>query len=38
VRRLTLTRVIPPPIELVNWDEIDGKAPRKAADGDGASA
>ncbi|MFO0801172.1 MAG: DNA topoisomerase (ATP-hydrolyzing) [Gemmataceae bacterium] len=36
--RTRFARVLPPPIELVNWDEIDGKAPRKAADGDGASA
>ncbi len=25
VKRLTHVRVIPPPIELVNWDEIEGK-------------
>lgn len=25
VKRTTLTRVVPPPIELVNWDEIEGK-------------
>jgi DNA gyrase subunit A len=25
VRRLTLTRVIPPPIELVNWEDIEAK-------------
>ncbi|HEY2784336.1 MAG TPA: DNA topoisomerase (ATP-hydrolyzing) [Fimbriiglobus sp.] len=25
VRRLTLTHVIPPPIELVNWEEIEAK-------------
>ncbi|MBN9520184.1 DNA topoisomerase 4 subunit A [bacterium] len=35
--RTTFARVLPPPIELVNWDEVDGKAPRKSADaGDGA--
>ncbi|QDU21437.1 DNA gyrase/topoisomerase IV subunit A [Urbifossiella limnaea] len=36
--RTKFARVLPPPIELVNWDELDGKAPRKAAEGDGASA
>jgi DNA gyrase subunit A len=25
VKRSTLTRVIAPPIELVNWDEVEGK-------------
>jgi DNA gyrase subunit A len=25
VKRLTLTRVVPPAIELVNWDEVEGK-------------
>jgi DNA gyrase subunit A len=25
VKRLTHTRVVPPPIELVNWDEVEGK-------------
>ncbi|HZZ80125.1 MAG TPA: DNA gyrase subunit A, partial [Gemmataceae bacterium] len=29
VKRSSLTRVIPPPIELVNWDEIEGKAGEK---------
>ncbi len=28
VKRATLVRVVPPPIELVNWDEIEGKVPR----------
>ncbi|MEI7684329.1 MAG: DNA topoisomerase IV subunit A [Planctomycetota bacterium] len=28
VKRTTLTRIIPPPIELVNWDEIEGKTPK----------
>ena len=36
--RTKFARVLPQPIELVNWDEIDGKAPRKAADNDGTSA
>jgi DNA gyrase subunit A len=36
--RTKFARVLPPPIELVNWDEIDGKAPRKATDTDGSSA
>jgi DNA gyrase subunit A len=26
--RTKFTRVVPPPIELVNWDEVDGKAPK----------
>lgn len=26
VKRTTFVRVVPPPIELVNWDEIEGKA------------
>ncbi len=34
--RTTFARVLPPPIELVNWDEVDGKAPRKSTDADGA--
>jgi hypothetical protein len=25
VKRTTFVRVVPPPIELVNWDEIEGK-------------
>ena len=29
VKRSSLTRVIPPPIELVNWDEIEGKPSEK---------
>ncbi|MSQ94541.1 MAG: DNA topoisomerase 4 subunit A [Gemmataceae bacterium] len=29
VKRSTLTRVIPPPIELVNWEEIEGKPSEK---------
>ena len=29
VKRSTLTRVIPPAIELVNWEEIEGKASEK---------
>jgi DNA gyrase subunit A len=35
--RTKFARVMPPPIELVNWDEVDGKAPKKDADkGDGS--
>ncbi len=34
--RTNFTRVLLPPIELVNWDEVDGKAPRKEPEkGDG---
>jgi DNA gyrase subunit A len=33
--RTKFVRVIPPPIDLVNWEEVDGKAP-KARDGDGS--
>jgi DNA gyrase subunit A len=29
VKRSTLTRVIPPPIELVNWDDVEGKPSEK---------
>ncbi len=25
VKRTTFVRVVPPPIELVNWDEIEGE-------------
>ena len=35
--RTKFVRVLPPPIELVNWDEIDGKVPRKSADADGTA-
>ncbi len=28
VKRASLTRIVPPAIELVNWDEIEGKAPK----------
>ena len=35
LKRATFTRVVPPPIELVNWDEIDGKGNGKAKHGDG---
>jgi DNA gyrase subunit A len=31
--RTTFARVVPAPIELVNWDEVDGKTPRREADG-----
>ncbi|HXD85122.1 MAG TPA: DNA topoisomerase (ATP-hydrolyzing) [Urbifossiella sp.] len=33
--RTNFSRLIPPPIELVNWDEVDGKSPRKEKNGDG---
>ncbi|MDB5309663.1 MAG: gyrA 2 [Gemmataceae bacterium] len=38
--RTKFTRVVPPPIEIVNWDEVDGKVPKakdgeKPADGQG---
>jgi hypothetical protein len=29
VKRTTLVRVVPPPLELVDWDEIEGKAETK---------
>jgi DNA gyrase subunit A len=29
VKRTEFTRVVPPPIELVNWEEIEGKAEEK---------
>ena len=28
VKRASLTRIVPPAIELVNWDEIEGKVPK----------
>ena len=38
--RVDFVRVIPPPIELVNWDEVEGKAEKKPKEseknGDGA--
>ena len=34
--RTNFARLIPPPIELVNWDEVDGKSPRKEKNGDGS--
>jgi DNA gyrase subunit A len=33
LKRASFTRVIPPPIELVNWDEVEGKN-GKAKDAD----
>src|SRR5262249_44479147 len=37
VKRTTFTRVVPPPIELVDWDAVEGKTPesngRKNGDG-----
>jgi DNA gyrase subunit A len=30
--RTKFARVLPPPIELVNWDEVDGKAPRRGGE------
>jgi DNA gyrase subunit A len=32
VKRAELVRVVPPPIELVNWDEIEGKPEKKPRD------
>jgi DNA gyrase subunit A len=32
--RTRFARIVPPPIALVNWEEVDGKAP-KSKDGDG---
>src|SRR5262249_34295452 len=29
VKRSTFVRIIPPPIELVNWDEIEGKTEKE---------
>lgn len=29
VKRTTFVRVVPPPIELVNWDEVEGKEPKE---------
>jgi DNA gyrase subunit A len=35
--RTKFARVVPPPIALVNWEEVDGKAPKaKDADGQGS--
>jgi DNA gyrase subunit A len=33
--RTKFARVVPPAIELVNWDEVEGKAPKKDANGNG---
>ncbi|HJZ54893.1 MAG TPA: DNA gyrase C-terminal beta-propeller domain-containing protein, partial [Gemmataceae bacterium] len=33
--RTRFSRVAAPPIELVNWDEVDGKAPKKDAEKNG---
>jgi DNA gyrase subunit A len=35
VKRSTLTRIVPPAIELVNWDEIEGKPGEKNGKGGG---
>jgi hypothetical protein len=37
VKRAQFVRVVPPPIELVDWDKVEGKEPEKgkAAEGDG---
>jgi DNA gyrase subunit A len=32
--RTKFARVVPPPIELVNWDEVEGKTPKAAKDGE----
>ncbi len=29
VKRTTFVRVVPPPIDLVNWDEVEGKEPKE---------
>jgi DNA gyrase subunit A len=29
VKRTTFVRVVPPPIELVNWDEVESREPRE---------
>jgi DNA gyrase subunit A len=34
-QRTKFARIIPPPIELVNWDEVDGKAPKKDSEKNG---
>ncbi|MBY0515213.1 MAG: DNA topoisomerase IV subunit A [Gemmataceae bacterium] len=34
-QRTKFARVVPPAIGLVNWDEVDGKAPKKEADRNG---
>jgi DNA gyrase subunit A len=33
--RTKFARVLPPAIELVNWEEVDGKAPKKAGETNG---
>ena len=33
--RTNFARIVPPPLELVNWDEVEGKAPKKEKNGDG---
>lgn len=33
VKRSTFTRVVPPPIELVNWDEVEGKTEERNGHG-----
>ena len=32
--RTNFARIVPPPIELVNWDEVEGKAPKKEKHGE----
>jgi len=34
VKRTTFTRVVPPPIELVDWDEIEGKKKEPSRNGE----
>ncbi len=36
VKRTEFTRVVPPPIELVNWEEIEGKAEEKNGKANGS--
>ena len=31
VKRTTFVRVVPPPIELVDWDEVEGEEPKEKA-------
>ncbi len=30
VKRTNLVRIVPPPIKLVDWDEIEGNPPQRA--------
>jgi DNA gyrase subunit A len=35
VKRASFTRVVPPPIELVDWDAVEGKTNGKKAESNG---